>query len=169
MVKNLPAMQETQVRSPGCEDPLEKGMAAHSNILAWRIPWTEEPGGLQSMESQRTGHDWGTKTHSIYAKSTKRKKAGVVGVGQGVSKRQDEALVKSTCAGLAMQACGFCRALPEGHVLTKRLWAQAGVGGQERCQRAGPADTAQSTDTAKIPQEKTTKGKCGPGSERPGS
>ena len=57
MVKNLPAMQETHVRSPGCEDPLEKAMAAHSNILAWRIPWTEEPGGLQSMESQRTGHD----------------------------------------------------------------------------------------------------------------
>ena len=57
MVKNLPAMQETHVRSPGCEDPLEKGMAAHSNILAWRIPWTEEPGGLQSMESQRIRHD----------------------------------------------------------------------------------------------------------------
>ena len=52
MVKNLPAMQETQVRSPGREDPLEKGMATHSNILAWRIPWTEGPGGLQSMWSQ---------------------------------------------------------------------------------------------------------------------
>ena len=46
MVKNLPAMQETQVRSLGQEDPLEKGMATHSSILAWRIPWTEEPGGL---------------------------------------------------------------------------------------------------------------------------
>ena len=50
MVKNLPAMQETQVQSLGWEDPLEKGMATHSSILAWRIPWTEEPGGLQSME-----------------------------------------------------------------------------------------------------------------------
>ena len=52
MVKNLPVMQETQVRSLGWEDPLEKGMATHSGILAWRIPWTGEPGGLQSMASQ---------------------------------------------------------------------------------------------------------------------
>ena len=49
MVKNLPAMQETQLRSLGQEDPLEKGMATHSSIVAWRIPWTEEPGGLQSV------------------------------------------------------------------------------------------------------------------------
>ena len=52
IVKNLPAMQETWVLSLGWEDPLEKGMATHSSILAWRIPWTEEPNGLQSMESQ---------------------------------------------------------------------------------------------------------------------
>ena len=52
MVKNLPEMQETQVQSLGQEDPLEKGMSTHSSILAWRIPWTEESGGLQSMESQ---------------------------------------------------------------------------------------------------------------------
>ena len=52
MVKNLPAMQESQVRFLGQEDPLEKEMAAHSSILAWRIPWTEEPGRLQSMGSQ---------------------------------------------------------------------------------------------------------------------
>ena len=50
MVKNLPAMQETYIRSLGWEDPLEKGMATHANILAWKIPWTGEPGGLQSME-----------------------------------------------------------------------------------------------------------------------
>ena len=56
-VKNLPAMQESQVRSLGQEDPLKKGMASHSNILAWRISWTEEPGGLQSMGLQRVGHD----------------------------------------------------------------------------------------------------------------
>ena len=49
VAQNLPAMQETWLRSPGQEDPLETGMATHSNILAWRIPWTEEPGGLQSM------------------------------------------------------------------------------------------------------------------------
>ena len=57
MVKNLPAMQKTQVRFLGQEDPLEKGMAIHSSILAWRSPWTEEPGELQSMGSHRAGHD----------------------------------------------------------------------------------------------------------------
>ena len=56
-VKNPPTMQETQVQSLGQEDPLEKGMATHSSILAWRIPWTEEPGGLRSMGSQKVGHD----------------------------------------------------------------------------------------------------------------
>ena len=63
-VKNLPAMRETWLRSLGWEDLLEKGMATHSGILAWRIPWTEEPGGLQSMGSQRVGHDSATNTHS---------------------------------------------------------------------------------------------------------
>ena len=53
-VKNLPAMQETQVQSLDREDPLEKGMATHSSILAWEIPWTEKPGGLQSMGSQKS-------------------------------------------------------------------------------------------------------------------
>ena len=57
MARNVPAMWATQVRSLGWEDPLGKGMATHSSILAWRIPWTEEPGGLQSMGSQRIGHD----------------------------------------------------------------------------------------------------------------
>ena len=57
VVRNLPAMWETQVQSLGQEDPLEKTMATHSSILAWRIPWTEEPGGLQSMGSQRLGHN----------------------------------------------------------------------------------------------------------------
>ena len=57
MAKNLPAMQETRVQSLGQEDPPEKEMAAHSSILAWRILWTEEPDGLQSMGSQRVGHD----------------------------------------------------------------------------------------------------------------
>ena len=56
-VKNLSAMRETWVRSLGWEDPLEEEMASHSSILAWRIPWTEEPGGLQSMGSQRVGQD----------------------------------------------------------------------------------------------------------------
>ena len=58
VVKNLPAMQEMQIRSLGGEDPLEEGMKTHSSILSWRIPWTEEPGGLQSIGSQRVGHNW---------------------------------------------------------------------------------------------------------------
>jgi len=57
VVKNPPAKKEIQIRSLGWEDPLEKGMATHSSTLAWEIPWTEEPGGLQPMESQRVGHD----------------------------------------------------------------------------------------------------------------
>ena len=56
MVKNLPAMQESRVRSLGWEDPLEKEMATHSSTLAWKIPWAEEPGRLQSMGSQRVRH-----------------------------------------------------------------------------------------------------------------
>ena len=60
MVKNLPAMQETWIRSLGWEDPLEKGTAIHSSILAWRIPWAQEPGGLQSMGLQKDGHNWAT-------------------------------------------------------------------------------------------------------------
>ena len=57
MVKNPPAKQKTWVRSLGGEDPLEKEMATHASILAWRIPWTKEPGGLQSMGLQRVGHN----------------------------------------------------------------------------------------------------------------
>ena len=57
MVKNLPAKQENLVQSLGQEDPLEKDIATHSSILAWKIPWKEEPGGLQSMGLQRIGHD----------------------------------------------------------------------------------------------------------------
>ena len=59
-------MQETQVQSLGWEDPLEKHMATHYSILAWKIPWTEEPGGLQSMGSQRVKHDWVTITFFIF-------------------------------------------------------------------------------------------------------
>ena len=77
MVKNLPPMQEMQEtwdRSLGGEDPLEKGMATNSSILAWRIPWTEEPSGLQSMESQRVRHNWAcaharTHTHTHTSKN----------------------------------------------------------------------------------------------------
>ena len=59
-VKHLPTKWETRIRSLGWEDLLQKEMATHSSILAWKIPWTKEPGGLQSMGSQRVGHDWAT-------------------------------------------------------------------------------------------------------------
>ena len=64
MVKNLPAMQETWVRSLGHEDPLDKEMATYSSILAWKILWTEEPGRQQSMGLQRVKHDWATNSHT---------------------------------------------------------------------------------------------------------
>ena len=66
MVKNLPAIQETWVQSLRQDDPLEEEMATHSSILAWRIPWTEEPGGLQSMGSQRVRHDLATNTFTFH-------------------------------------------------------------------------------------------------------
>ena len=66
MVKNLPAMWETHVWSLGWEDPLKKEMATHSSTLAWKIRWTEEPGRLQSMGSQRVGHDWATSLHFTF-------------------------------------------------------------------------------------------------------
>ena len=65
LIKSLPAMQETWVWSLSWEDPLEKGMATHFSILAWRIPWTEKPGGLQSMGSKRVGHDWTANTFTF--------------------------------------------------------------------------------------------------------
>ena len=61
LVKNPPTMLEIPVRFLGQEDPIGKGMATHSSLLAWRIPWTEKPGGLQSTGSQRVGHDWVSK------------------------------------------------------------------------------------------------------------
>ena len=63
MVKNLPVMQETRLQFLGWEDPLEKGVVPHSRVLAWRIPWTEEPGRLQFVALQRVGHDWAANTN----------------------------------------------------------------------------------------------------------
>ena len=73
VVKNLPIVRETQVWSLGWEDPLEKEMATHSSILAWEIPRTEEPGGLQSMRSQRVGHDWVNKDNNISTEGERQK------------------------------------------------------------------------------------------------
>ena len=66
MVKNPPAKKETWVQSLGREDPLKKEMTSHSSILAWKIPWTKEPGGLQSMRSQRFGHELATKQQNCF-------------------------------------------------------------------------------------------------------
>ena len=72
MVKNLPAMQETRVQSLGLEDPLEEEMATHSSVLTWEIPWTEEPGGLQPMGSQRVGHNLVTNTLTSFISKVTR-------------------------------------------------------------------------------------------------
>ena len=72
MVKNLPAKQETWIRSLGKEDSLGKEMATHSTILAWEIPWTEEPGGLQSIELQRVGQYLETEQHWSYVQKPRR-------------------------------------------------------------------------------------------------
>ena len=71
MVKNLPAIQEIRVRSLGQEDPLEKEMETHLSILAWKIPWTEEPGRLQKMESRRVRHHWATNTSFFFLWTSK--------------------------------------------------------------------------------------------------
>ena len=76
-VKSLPTVWETRVQSLGWEDPLEKEMATHSNILAWKIPWTEEPGGLQSMGLQRVGHDWATSLSVGYKNENQRGNKGL--------------------------------------------------------------------------------------------
>ena len=77
VVKNLPAMPETWVQSLGQEDPPEKGMVTHSSILPWGIPWTEEPGGLQSVGSQRVGHNWATNAHT-YTKFKNRQSLSIM-------------------------------------------------------------------------------------------
>ena len=82
MVKNLPVMRETWVRSLGWEDPLEKGMATHSSILAWRIPWSEKPGRLQSMGSQRVGHNWVTLSLSLTHTHTRTQDANTISIKQ---------------------------------------------------------------------------------------
>ena len=80
MVKNLPSMQATWVQPLGWKDPLEKGMATHSSILAWRIPWTEESGRLQFMGSQRVGHNWATSTSGNSVVKTSPSNVGGAGL-----------------------------------------------------------------------------------------
>ena len=93
IIKTLPSMQETQVQSLGQRDPLENGMATHSSTFAWRISWTEKPGGLQSMGLQRVGHDWASNT-LIYFKKWKYDASNFV-------------LLFSRLMWLFMMFCGF--------------------------------------------------------------
>ena len=98
----LPTMWKTWVRSLGREDPLEKEMVAHASVLAWRIPWTQEPGGLQSMGSQRAGHDWATSLLSLSCKYsyTVLLCSGCFGFGHGRRGRSESragSCLPSTC------------------------------------------------------------------------
>ena len=77
MVKNIPAMWKTQVQSLGKEDPLERRMATHSSVLAWIIPWTEEPGGLQSMGLDMVRHDWENELKIVYPKKLHQRKYSI--------------------------------------------------------------------------------------------
>ena len=100
MVKRLSTMWETQVRSLGWEDPLEKEMAIHSSTIAWKIPKTEEPGRLQSMGSQRVGHDWATSCSSFIigdwnAKGGSQETPGVTGkFGLGIQNEAGQKLIE---------------------------------------------------------------------------
>ena len=88
MVKSLPGMQDTRVRSLGQVDPLDNERATHSSILICKIPWTEEPGGLQSIGSQRVGHDWATRTswNFSHSRSSSGAAAGVLQAGDGTQR-----------------------------------------------------------------------------------
>ena len=99
LVKNLPVMQETWVRSLSREDPLEKRMATHSSILAWRIPWIGEPGGIQSVGLQRVGYDWVTNTFTFICVLL-----AVFNISGGYGKR---AVLTKSCRAYRIQL-GFC-------------------------------------------------------------
>ena len=111
-LKRLPAMQETWVGSLGQEDPLEKEMATHCSILAWRIPWVEEPDGLQSMGSQRDGHDWATSLSLSMCLPTSTVYCGVywwniVSLGTTKGKKKLHLLVEGTLCVIfvALKTC----------------------------------------------------------------
>ena len=110
-VKNLPTMQETWVRSPGREDPLEKGMATHSSILAWEIPWTEEPGRpwKESMGSQRVGHDLVTERQQTQAEQfLRRMKKEKMALGKSLEFRRPYVCFLRTSFFYLPQYCTYC-------------------------------------------------------------
>ena len=101
-------MRETRVQSLGWEDPLEKEMATHSSILAWRIPWSEEPGGLQSTGSQRVGHDWATSLPKDEQQLSREKSRQVIfwrtGLRRGEKMRKGLG-INETANGAGMLVC----------------------------------------------------------------
>ena len=107
-VKSLPAMQETQVRSLGQEDPLEKWMATHSSILTWKIPWTEEPDGLQSIGSQRVEHNWVTNTNNPYLLGI-RSNAEFLEASQGPTLQAGSSKSSTLCLAMLTLLCITCQ------------------------------------------------------------
>ena len=119
-VKNLPAMQETWIWSLGWEDPLEKGMTTHSSILAWEIPWKEQPGWLQSIGLQRVGHYWATKhththTHTFIGKEKKKLNWGLTSCFsiKPETTHSRQTLIISKCgtiwASVCVHECNSCQ------------------------------------------------------------
>ena len=107
-VKNPPAMKETWDQSLGWEDPLEKGMETHSSILAWRIPWTEEPGWLQSMGSQGVGHDWTTDTDAPTVRDTYKLRKNQTPVALGLTAEHGSLSWKSVQNQLYLRSLREC-------------------------------------------------------------
>ena len=115
-VKNMPMIQETRVQSLGWEDPLEKGMASYSSILAWRIPWTEEPVRLQSVGLQRVRHDWVTNTHILILQQSKNPNTNIT-----VGNKSPAALFQAMCLA-PTPTCHSCLTSDQG---PEQMWAQA--------------------------------------------
>ena len=125
MVKPLPAIRETRVRSLGWEDPLEKEMATHSSSPAWRIPGMEEPGRLQSMGSQRVGHDWEIALHFTSMKIMATSSKTPYAISRSAAPR--------TPAPAAVYCWPYLHRRPLNTVLSQSLWGSLGPGAHKVC------------------------------------
>ena len=124
-VKNLPVVQGTQVRPLVQEDPLEKEMATHSNILAWENPWTEEPGGLQSMGSQRFGHDRATNTLEESFKISKKMNSTISKTKEGDEQAIDhQKQTGQNTKGPKLCSGNICTAIYSCHLVDKVICMQ---------------------------------------------
>ena len=124
-VKNLPAMQEIEIWSLGQEDPLEMGMAAHFSILAWRIPWIEEPGRLEPMGLQRVGHNWVTNTFTFtgHLKLLDEGPISRIELSSEISAKNMGSMWWGNLAGLGYQRslCLTASVWPNKHLFTQHL------------------------------------------------